>query len=146
MADSESRELSNQEIVDLFFGNFVNVSSPLELKEFELDHAALSGGQVVCHATIQLNGKEYSGSGNGNGPINAFVHFLETLELKNFAVTDYRSQALRGGSDADSAAYVQIKDSDSGTLLWGCGVDPSIEMAGLKALMSAWNLRQLSEK
>ena len=26
-------------------------------------------------------------------------------------------------------------------LVWGCGVDPSIEMAGLKALVSAWNLQ-----
>ncbi|MDB4820749.1 hypothetical protein OAG88_03450 [Akkermansiaceae bacterium] len=25
-------------------------------------------------------------------------------------------------------------------MLWGVGVDPSIEMAGLKALVSAWNL------
>jgi len=146
VADSESRELSNEEIVDLFFKSFVNVSSPLELMKFELDHTALGGGQVVCNASIRLNGEEHTGSGNGNGPINAFVHFLETLNLKDFAVTDYRSQALQGGSDADSAAYVQIKDIESGTLLWGCGVDPSIEMAGLKALMSAWNLRHISEK
>jgi len=146
VADSLGRELSNQEIVDIFYENFVNVKSPLELIAFELDHTAPGVGQVVCRAEIRLNGEERSGSGSGNGPINAFVHFLETLELKDFAVSDYRSQALRGGSDADSAAYVQIKDAEAGRLLWGCGVDPSIEMAGLKALISAWNLRHPPEE
>ncbi len=32
------------------------------------------------------------------------------------------------------------KDLDDGRIVWGAGVDPSIEMAGLKALVSAWNL------
>ena len=141
VADEQGRELANSEIGDLFFANFVNVSSPLELIEFELDHTALGQGEVLCHATIRLNGEKKSGSGNGNGPINAFVHFMETLGMKDFHVCDYRSQALRGGSDADSAAYVQIQDLEGGHLLWGCGVDPSIEMAGLRALLCAWNLR-----
>jgi 2-isopropylmalate synthase len=46
---------------------------------------------------------------------------------------------VRGGSDASAAAYVQVQHED-GRLLWGAGVDPSIEMAGLKALVTAWNL------
>ena len=54
-------------------------------------------------------------------------------------LTDYRSHALHGGSSSDAAAYVQLKHDD-GRLVWGAGVDPSIEMAGLKALVSAWNL------
>jgi 2-isopropylmalate synthase len=48
---------------------------------------------------------------------------------------------VRGGSDASAAAYVQVQHED-GRLLWGAGIDPSIEMAGLKALVTAWNLLQ----
>jgi 2-isopropylmalate synthase len=66
---------------------------------------------------------------------------LESIGLKNFKVTDYRSHAVRGGSDASAAAYVQVQHED-GRLLWGAGIDPSIEMAGLKALVTAWNLLQ----
>ncbi len=139
-ADAEGRELGNDEIGELFFGRFVNAESPLALTEFELDHTGIKG-EVVCHATIVLNGATVRGTGRGNGPINAFVHFLEEAGHKDFKVTDYRSHALRGGSDADSAAYVQIQSLDDGRLLWGCGVDSSIEMAGLKALVSAWNLQ-----
>jgi 2-isopropylmalate synthase len=64
---------------------------------------------------------------------------LEGAGLKDFKVTDYRSHAVRGGSDASAAAYVQLQ-ADDGRLLWGAGIDNSIEMAGLRALVSAWNL------
>lgn len=141
-ADAEGRELSNEEIGDLFFEKFVNQESPLNLLEFELDHTSMKSGEVVCHATIQMGDEIVKGTGKGNGPINAFVHLLEELGYKTFKVTDYRSHALQGGSDADSAAYVQIQNLEGGQLLWGCGVNPSIEMAGLKALISAWNLQQ----
>ena len=94
---------------------------------------------MKCITTIVLDGKSRDIEGIGNGPINAFVHALESIGLKNFKVTDYRSHAVRGGSDASAAAYVQVQHED-GRLLWGAGVDPSIEMAGLKALVTAWNL------
>ena len=101
---------------------------------------------MLCTARIIHHGSDLTIEGHGNGPINAFVHALEETGLKNFALTDYRSHAIRGGPDADSAAYVQLKRTDDGagtaqpSLLWGCGMDPSIEMAGLKALVSAYNL------
>jgi len=138
-ADAEGRELTNEEIGDLFLEKFVNIESPMSLVDFELDHTGMKKGEVTCHATLRIGDEELSGSGTGNGPINAFVHLLEEAGRKDFKVTDYRSQALRGGSDADSAAYVQVQHTESGESLWGCGVDPSIEMAGLKALIGAWN-------
>ena len=64
---------------------------------------------------------------------------IDSPFAKDFKVTDYRSHAVRGGSDASAAAYVQLQHDD-GRLLWGTGVDPSIEMAGLKALVTGWNL------
>ena len=139
-ADALGRELSTDEIRDLFFGKFVNLESPMNLVDFELDNTAVKG-EMICHVTLEVNGETVRGSGKGNGPINAFVHFLEEAGHKDFKVSDYRSHALRGGSDADSAAYVQIQSLTDGALVWGCGVDPSIEMAGLKALVSAWNLQ-----
>lgn len=142
IADAEGRELGNDEIGEIFFKEFTNVEDPMSLVEFELDHTSIKQGIVVCHATVKIGDEEFSGTGEGNGPINAFVHLLEESGYKDFQVSDYRSQALRGGSDADSAAYVQIQNTDTGQLLWGCGVDPSIEMAGLKALICAWNLQR----
>ncbi len=139
LADELGRELSVDEIRDAFFREFANLSSPLDVADYELSHHTTERGQVQCRASILLHGKPREIEGMGNGPINAFVHALEENGLKDFKVTDYRSHAVRGGSDASAAAYVQVQHDD-GRLLWGAGVDPSIEMAGLKALVSAWNL------
>jgi len=139
LADQNGRELTPDEIREAFFAEFVNIESPLALVDYELVHHTTERGQVLCNATIRLEDKEKSVVGTGNGPINAFVHALENLGIKDFKVTDYRSHAVRGGSDASAAAYVQVQHDD-GRILWGAGVDSSIEMAGLKALVTAWNL------
>jgi 2-isopropylmalate synthase len=139
LADELGRELSADEIREAFFREFVNLSSPLDIIDYELVHQAEERGRVKCLAMILNHGNEQRIEGHGNGPINAFVHALENAGMKDFKVTDYRSHAVRGGSDASAAAYVQVQHDD-GRLLWGAGVDPSIEMAGLKALVTAWNL------
>lgn len=138
LADSQSKELNSQEIRAAFFEHFVNLTSPLEINSYELDH--LADGEVKCYATVTIQGEQIQIEGTGNGPINSFVHALEVAGRKDFILTDYRSHAIRVGSDSDSAAYIQLKANDGNRVLWGCGVDPSIEMAGLKALVSAYNL------
>ncbi len=136
LADSQGRELSPDEIRSAFFEDFVNINTSLQLIDYQLSHQK----QIVhCTATIRHLDKEKQISGSGNGPINSFVHALETASLKDFHVTDYRSHAIRGGSDASAAAYIQLSLED-GTLAWGTGVDPSIDQAGLKALVTGWNL------
>ena len=139
LADELGRELTADEIRDAFYRLFANLESPLSVKDYELVHHTTERGQVECTATIVLDGAEKQIQGKGNGPINAFVQAMAGIGLKDFKVSDYRSHAIRGGSDANAAAYVQVQHDD-GRLLWGCGVDPSIEMAGLKALVTAWNL------
>jgi 2-isopropylmalate synthase len=140
-ADRLGRELSSDEIREYFHTHFVNLREPFELLDFDLQHHALGKpGEVRCQASFRSNGSKLDLSGTGNGPINAFVHALEAVGLKDFNVTDYRSHAVRGGSDADSAAFVQLRKAGSDQLVWGCGIDPSIEMAGLRALVSAMNL------
>ena len=111
----------------------------MDIHDYELIHHTSERGQVRCKAKISVEGKMMEIEGVGNGPINALVHALEQVGLKDFKVTDYRSHAVRGGSDANAAAYVQLQGED-GNLVWGAGVDPSIEMAGVNALVTAWNL------
>lgn len=139
LADERGEELSPAEVGKVFFEEFVNVSSELILEDYQLDHGAGERSEVSCRAIISRYGKKDTVEGIGNGPINAFVQGLERAGLKDFTLTDYRSHAVRGGSSSDAAAYVQLR-KDDGTILWGVGVDPSIEMAGVKALVGAWNL------
>ena len=139
LADDKGKELTNQEILEAFKNEFVNVSKSFFLEKYELLHNDLNDGQVCCEAKIINNGEPHEIKGSGNGPINAFVNALEKINQKDFNLKDYRSHAIKGGSDADSAAYILL-ESTNGKEAWGCGVDPSIEIAGVKALVSSLNL------
>jgi 2-isopropylmalate synthase len=135
-ADKLGKELSPAEIHECFRVNFVNVSTPLELLSFS--SAPVNKQTVCCKAEIRRDGKILTLTGEGNGPISALVHALESMGWANFSLKDYRSHALTAGSESSAAAYVSLQSKD-GRNVWGCGVDANIELAGLKALVSAAN-------
>jgi 2-isopropylmalate synthase len=135
-ADKLGKELSPAEIHECFRTNFVNVSTPLELLSFS--SAPVNKQTVCCKAEIRRDGKVLTLTGEGNGPISALVHSLESMGWANFSLKDYRSHALTAGSESSAAAYVSLQSKD-GRNVWGCGVDANIELAGLKALVSAAN-------
>jgi 2-isopropylmalate synthase len=135
-ADQLGKELSPREIHDCFRANFVNIVRPLELVAFE--STPISKEAVRCQAEIRRNGQPLTLTGQGNGPISALVHALESKGWANFSLKDYRSHALTAGSESSAAAYVSLQSKD-GRTVWGCGVDANIELAGLKALVSAAN-------
>ena len=131
LADNKGKELTNQEILEAFKNEFVNVSKSFFLEKYELLHNDLNDGQVCCEAKIINNGEPHEIKGSGNGPINAFVNALEKINQKDFNLKDYRSHAIKGGSDADSAAYILLEGTN-GKEAWGCGVDPQSRLLGSK--------------
>ncbi len=142
LADALGRELEPDDIKEAFFQYFVNIKAPLDILEYSFDSNTGKRGEIGCTASIRYEDSIQEIQGTGNGPINAMVHALKMTNLKNFTLTDYRSHSVRGGSDADSAAYVQLQSSVNDSIVWGAGVDPSIEIAGIRALISAFNLLQ----
>jgi 2-isopropylmalate synthase len=135
-ADSLGKELSPKEIHDCFRANFVNVATPLELVAFA---STPNGPQSFSgQAEVRRDGQTLTLTGEGNGPISALVHALGSKGWANFSLKDYRSHALTAGSESSAAAYVSLQSKD-GRTVWGCGVDANIELAGLKALVSAAN-------
>ncbi|MGB0415007.1 MAG: 2-isopropylmalate synthase, partial [Coraliomargarita sp.] len=139
-ADAGSRELSPKEIHALFASEYVNLSSPLEIKAIEREDFSESG-DVRIDADVIYQGSESTISGTGNGPISAFVDALDKQGLKDFKLMDYRQHSIGGGSKTEAAAYIQIQHED-GSVYFGCGIDSNIELAGLRALVSAFNRAQ----
>ena len=139
LADRLGKELGSEKIRDAFYEEFVNRDTPMRLEDYELVHDKDAPGKVTCIARVERDGESHKVCGEGNGPINAFTQALEAHGWKDFSLTDYRSHAMGSGSATDSAAYVQLQRDSDGALIWGCGIDPSIEMAGLRALVSACN-------
>ena len=111
----------------------------------------LSGGPValLAHHTssvvdakdaltveLRVDGAERQVEGTGNGPISAFCDALSSTGIE-VRVLDYAEHALRPGSDAQAAAYVECEIG--GRVWWGVGIDANTVTASLRAVLSALN-------
>ena len=137
-ADRLGKELSPEEILNLFKSEFVNRADLLKINSYKISYGENSE-DVSISAKIVYKGEDMEISAKGNGPINAFVNALEGAGLKNFKLADYRSHAIGSGSASDSAAYISLINPETSRTTWGAGIDSNIEFAGLKALVSAYN-------
>jgi len=136
-ADSGSRELTSSEIYKLFEDQYINPAHPLRLISLDREDLSKEGEVSVC-AEVAYRDAHHRVSGTGNGPISAFVDALKQQGWKDFSLLDYRQHSIGGGSKTNAAAYIQIR-RDDGASFFGCGIDPNIELAGLRALVSAFN-------
>ena len=93
-------------------------------------------GRTTITAQLTANGKHHTVSGEGNGPIDAFVRALRSGLGSTIDVVDYAEHAVGQGSEAMAIAYVETSNGD-GTVKWGVGRDPSTVTAALRAVLGA---------
>jgi 2-isopropylmalate synthase len=94
--------------------------------------------QRTIVARILLDGREQTVSGQGNGPISAFVDAIRQTCGVKLDLIDYQEHTLRAGADAQAASYIEFKDAD-GSTIFGVGLDEDIATSSLKAVASAAN-------
>lgn len=132
--DRLGREVSGAELKQMFWKEYVERTAPWQLKTFSTEN---KNGVVKCHAELSQGGKAVKISGEGNGPLAALVHGIGTTGVR-FEITAYSEHALSSGEEAAAIAYIQIKTND-GKSRWGAGVDTNIELASVRAVLSALN-------
>ncbi len=137
-ADQKERELTPEEVHEVFLREYINRDTPLKLFNYEALPSEEGEGQVEIKAAIRLKNEERQISGLGNGPISALVQAFESEGMKNFSLVDFRQHAIGSGSATDSVSYIQIKLED-GRKVFGCGIHSDIGKAGVLALISAYN-------
>ncbi len=135
LVDALGREVSAPELRAMFWREYVERTSPWELIHF---HADGVDGVFHCRASVRNAGREVKLTGEGNGPIAGFVQALAANGAPAFEVTNFKQHSLSSGSEASAIAYIQIKLTD-GRVKWGAGVDTNIELASIKAVLSAVN-------
>ncbi|HTB86104.1 MAG TPA: 2-isopropylmalate synthase [Candidatus Sulfotelmatobacter sp.] len=133
--DKLGREVSGTELKAMFWKEYVERAMPWSLKSFETES---KNGVVKCDATLLREGKEVAFKGEGNGPLAALVHGFSQIGVPKFEISNYAEHALSSGEGAAAIAYIQIKAAD-GKSRWGAGVDTNIELASIKAVLSALN-------
>ncbi len=136
--DAGGGEVSAARLWEIFQFEYVEPNEPLTL----IGVSAASGTGRIDSVTAQLvsNGRTQTVTGEGNGPVSAFVDALSPLG-HHVRVLDYHEHALSSGGDAQAAAYVEceVGDGEASTVVWGVGMDANIVTASLKAVTSAVN-------
>lgn len=133
--DRLGREVSGSELKAMFWREYVERTFPWQLEGFETDSR---NGVVNCRVRLLRDGKPVEFAGEGNGPLAALVHGFSTIGIPRFEIASYSEHALSAGEEASAIAYILIKKAD-GKSRWGAGVDTNIELASVRAVLSALN-------
>ena len=80
------KELSPQEIFNLFEKWYINIETPYKLTKykissvdsdsFDVDSNNIETNNLLLEAVINFNGHDYTIKGTGNGPVDAFSNAL----------------------------------------------------------------------
>jgi 2-isopropylmalate synthase len=128
-----------------FQGVYFPESAVFRLRGQELHTRSIEGsGRTDVTATLEVAGEDVVVKGEGDGPVEAFVHALCSRWDIAFDVVDYSEHAIGSGADARAVAYVE-SSGDDGALRWGIGVDSNITTASLLAVLAAFE-RQYQQR
>jgi 2-isopropylmalate synthase len=133
--DKLGREVSGAELKAMFWREYIERNFPWQLEGFETESR---NGVVKCKARLLRDGQPVEFVGEGNGPLAALVHGFTTAGVPRFEIANYSEHALSAGETASAISYIQIKHAD-GKIRWGAGVDTNIELASVRAVLSALN-------
>ncbi len=157
--DKLGREVSGAELKAMFWKEYIERIAPWQLEAFETVSRSVASSEKVlrsaggkwaaseatksqqivqCRAKLLRDGKPMEISGQGNGPLAALVHGFSTAGVPRFEIVNYSEHALGSGEEASAISYIQIKLAD-GKSRWGAGVDTNIELASIRAVLSALN-------
>ena len=144
-ADTTGKEITSQRIWELAQKHYIRPTGTFELVSFDVAKASRNTDDERVTATVMHNGKEVSISAIGNGPISAFVEAMRSEFNLNFRLADFGQNTREATSKAEAAAYVELVVEDSGPdgndarSIFGVGIDTSITMAPIRAVISALN-------
>jgi len=94
-----------------------------------------ANASVVLRGDLAWEGNTRAIEGEGNGPIDAFIHALADATGHAIRVIDYHQHAIGAGADARAVAYLELRVDEAQTM-FGVGIDADILAASLKAIVS----------
>lgn len=140
VTDSQGGEVTSDELWRIFQDEYLPAEDESQKwGRFELRKmrtASEMDGNLQLDVVLRDGAGELTATGNGNGPISAFLDILSSRGLE-IRLLDYVEHTLSEGGDALAAAYIELEVQ--GKNLWGVGIDGDIATASLKALISSVN-------
>ena len=139
MADKTGKEISSKMIWDIFSSEYLE-GGKFKLINFDSKKLSRNSNKEQINATVNFLNENIEITASGNGPISAFVTAMREKFDLSFRLSDFGQNTRSSGSTAEAAAYVEIKVPDEkGKSVYGVGIDTSITLAPIKAVISAIN-------
>ena len=139
MADKTGKEISSKMIWDIFSSEYLE-GGKFKLINFDSKKFSRNSNKEQINATVNFLNENIEITASGNGPISAFVTAMREKFDLSFRLSDFGQNTRSSGSTAEAAAYVEIKVPDEkGKSVYGVGIDTSITLAPIKAVISAIN-------
>ena len=135
ISDHEHRELSSNEVHDIFLRDFVNLREKLSVGNSAYEE--LPDGTLKGKIEITFNGKTERVEVEGNGRLNCVSTAIKAVTGSNFVLESYVEHALEEKSSSKAASYVGI--SENGKTYWGAGIHTDIMTSSIHALVAAMN-------
>lgn len=135
VSDHKHKELSAEEVRDIFEKTYVNIQYPVTLPEYHFEQVS---EHIKATITIERDGQKTMVSAEGNGRFDAVSNALKDYLDTPYTDLIYKEHALEEGSTSRAAAYVGITMPD-GRTVWGAGIHNDIIVASVTALVSAIN-------
>ncbi len=137
LADETKRELTAEDIWKAFVHTYhVDDFERFELVDYESGFRRGAGAERIFTGRIRHGNQDVVVSGRGNGLVSAVLAAIAEAFAVELSVMDYQEHALRRGSDAQAAAYLQCVRPD-GSQVFGVGIDADVATATVKAVLSA---------
>jgi 2-isopropylmalate synthase len=138
ITEDSGTEITPGAMWESFQGVYFPEKARFRLDRQELHTSSSEGrGRTTITAHIAADGEDVVVTGDGDGPVEAFVNALRSRFDTPFDVVDYSEHAIGSGADAKAVAYVE-SSGERGTLKWGIGVDSNITTASLLAVLAAF--------
>ena len=140
-ADRTGKEITSARIWELAEVHYIRQTGRFELLDFDVSKATTDGSAERVVATVRHESKEISVTATGNGPISAFVDAMRTEFGLSFRLADFGQNTRSATSKAEAAAYVElvVGEGNDAKSIYGVGIDTSITMAPIRAVVSALN-------
>lgn len=139
--DRTGRELTANEVYELFHREFLNISEPYALSRAKFYEEAIAGSAAnVTHfsGVLSVRGQFVQLESRGNGPVDAFFNALGQAGIEGYSFISYSEHAISMGSDSQAVAYIELR-VPGGRRIFGVGTEHNINFASVKGILSAIN-------
>jgi 2-isopropylmalate synthase len=133
-ADITGKELTSQELWDLFAKEYLAPRAPFVYRSHQLSASTDGADTERLSLQVERDGRLETWHGQGSGPIDAMV---KAVGLP-FDVLSYEEHSRGEGSGAKAVSYIEITTRSRRTL-FGAGMHANIITASLLAILSAVN-------